>query len=78
MLELHILELQNFVDMPETDGNEAFLFVTPPLSEFDFYYLTNGTPCFLRVQFLTPFRGSPYLVLFGVKLTVFDHNLEKY
>ena len=30
----------------------------------------------LNVQFLTPFVGSPYLVLLGVRLTVLGHNLE--
>ena len=38
----------------------------------------NSTPYLLRVQFLTPFRGSPYLVLLGVRLTVLGHKLEKY
>ena len=63
--------------MPKTNNNEAFLFVTPVLGA-KFYCFTNSTPYLLRVHFLTPFWGSPYLVLFGVKLTVLGHNLEKY
>ena len=63
--------------MPETDINEAFLFVTPVLG-VSFYCFTNGTPCFLRVHFLNPFGGSPYLVLLGARPTVLGHNLEKY
>ena len=43
-----------------------------------FYCFTNGTPYLLRVQILTLFRGSPYLVLRGVRLTVLGQNIEKY
>ena len=35
-LELHILKAQNFVAMPQTENNEAFLFVTPRSRRFDF------------------------------------------
>ena len=55
-----------------------FLLPASPVLGVWFYCFTNGTPCFLRVQFLTPFRGSPYLVLLGVRLTVLGHKLEKY
>ena len=65
--------------MPQTDINEAFLFVTPsPVLGVWFYCSTNGTPCFLRVQFLTSLKRSPYLVLLGARPTVLGHNLEKY
>ena len=65
--------------MPQTDINEAFLFVTPPpRSRSLILLLHEGTPCFLKVHFLTPFGGSPYLVLFGARTTVLGHNLEKY
>ena len=53
------------------------LYLLPPVLGVKFYCFTNGTPYLLRVQFLTPFRRSPYLVLLGVKLTVVGHNLEK-
>ena len=50
----------------------------PSRSRSWFYCLTNGAACFLRVQFLTPLRRSPYLVLLGARPTVLGHNLEKY
>ena len=78
MLELHILKLQKFVDMPKTNSNEAFLLAPPPVLDVKFYCSRNGTHYLLRVQFLTPLRGSPYLVLPGVRLTVLGHSLEKY
>ena len=71
------MKLQNFVDMLNTNKNEAFLFATPVLG-VKFHCFTNGTPYILRVQFLTPFRGSPYLLLRGLRLTILGHNLEKY
>ena len=47
-----------------------YLLPPPPVLGVWFYCLTNGTPCFLRVQFLTTFRGSPYLVLLGLPYLV--------
>ena len=65
--------------MPETNSNEAFLFATyPAVLGVKFYCFTNGTTYLVRVQFLTPFRASPYLVFLGKRLTVLGHNLEKY
>ena len=65
--------------MPQTNSNEAFLIATPPpVLGVWFYCFTNGTPCFLRFQFMTFFRGSVYLVLLGVGPTLLGHNLEKY
>ena len=56
--------------MLQTDNNEAFLFVTPPLSEVWFYCFPNGTPSFNFWRFLTDHHiwcslaeGAPYLVI---------------
>ena len=80
-LELHILKLQNWfkISLPcLRQEQRSFSICYPPLSEVRFYCFTKGTPCFLRVQFLTLFDGSPYLVLLGGRLIVFGHSLEKY
>ena len=68
-LELRILKLQNFVAMPQTENNEAFLFVTPRSRSFDF--IASRTAHF--PSFSDAFDGSPYLVL-----TVLGHSLEMY
>ena len=60
--------------MPQTDNNEAFLYVTPRSRSFDF--IASRTAPFL--QFLTFFDGSPYLVLLGGRLSVLGYSLEKY
>ena len=73
-MEMYISKLQKFVAMPQTDNNEAFLFVTPRSRRFDFIASrTAHLP-----SFLTFFDGSPYLVLLGGRLTVLGHSLEKY
>ena len=59
-------------------NQRSFSICYPPVLRVFFYCFTNGTPCFLRVHFLTPFGGSPFLVLLGGRLTVLGHNLEKY
>ena len=64
-LELHILKLQNFNAMPETDNNELFYLSPPTALGVWLYCFTNGTPCFMRVHFLTPFGGPRFLVLVG-------------
>ena len=71
---MHILKLQNFVAMPQTDINDAFLVVTPRSRSFDF--IVSRTAHLLH--FLTLFDRSPYLVLLGARPTVLGHNLEKY
>ena len=60
--------------MPQTDNNEAFLFVTPCSRRLILLLPERHT----LLQFLTFFDGSPYLVLLGGKLTVLGHSLEKY
>ena len=60
--------------MPQTENNEAFLFVNPRSRSFDFIASrTAHLP-----SFLTFFDGSPYLVLLGGRLTEVGHSLEKY
>ena len=63
--------------MPQTDNNEAFLFVTPRSLSFDFIAYRAYRKAQLP-SFVTFFDGSPYLVLLGARLTVFGHSLEKY
>ena len=46
-VELNNLEFQNFVDMPETDGDEAFLFVTPPPPFSELALLLDERHCLL-------------------------------
>ena len=50
----------------------------PPVLGVWFHCFKNGTCCFLRVHFLSPSGGSPYLVLLGAGPTVLGHNLQKY
>ena len=62
-----------------SDGYQrSFSICYPPVLGVWFYCSTNGPLCFLRVQFLTPLRRTPYLVLLGARPTVLGHNLEKY
>ena len=71
-------ETSKFRWYAQNEKQQSFSICYPPILGVWFYCFTNSTRCFLRVQFLTPFRGSPYLVLLGVRTTVLCHNLEKY
>ena len=75
-MEVHILKLQNFVAMPQTDSNEDFLFVTPPPRSGSLVLFLHERYTLLSESSL--FEGSPFLVLPGGRLTVLGHNLEKY
>ena len=66
---MHILKLQKFVAMPQTDNNQAFLFVTPP-SRISILLLHERTPSFMFWGFLTDYhiccslvQGLLYLVI---------------
>ena len=62
-----------------SDGYQwSFSICYPPVLGVWFYCFMNGTPCFLRVHFLTPIGGSPYLVILGARPTLLGHNLEMY
>ena len=71
---MHIFNFQNFVDMPKTNSNEAFLFATPPISRcFNFLLHERLTirpkssifDSFQRIIiFGAPWRKAfPYLVI---------------
>ena len=63
---------------PRPKATKPFYLLPAPVLGVWFCCFTNGTPYFLRVQFSTPLRGSPYLVLLGERPTALGHNLENY
>ena len=76
-MELHILKLQNFVAMPQTDINEAFLFVTPR-SRILILLLHERHTLLPKSSVFDSFWKITILVPLGGRLTVLGHNLEKY